>query len=177
MTPSQQRNLTHRATAKEDGGNIRRSGAAHACLGTWDFWDSTPQIWRLQTTELYSLTLQAKSLKSGRRQWKFLLGDSGETLGHTTVGFRWQPVILAVPCAMIDQKIHPIGLCSGFFFNNFIFRIYFISAPGSGVTSLSWDRKRTFVRTKETWIHSLGNSVSILIQLPEVTHRPAGMDS
>lgn len=172
MTPSQQRNLTHRATAKEDGGQHQEEWGSTRLP-----WSLGLLIWRLQTTELYALTLQAKSLKSGRWQRKFLLGDSGETLGHTTVGFRWQPVILAVPCAMIDQKIHPIGLCSGFFFNNFIFRIYFISAPGSGVTSLSWDRKRTFVRTKETWIHSLGNSVSILIQLPEVTHRPAGMDS
>lgn len=115
MTPSQQRNLTHRATAKEDGGQHQEERGSTRLPWSLGLLRQHPQIWRLQTTELYSLTLQAKSLKSGRWQRKFLLGDSGETLGHTTVGFQWQPVILAVPCAMIDQKIHPSGLCSGFF--------------------------------------------------------------
>lgn len=136
-------------------GNIRRAGQHAPVLVTWGFWNSTPQVWRLQTTAFYSFTLQTKSLKPGRWQSQFLLGDSGETLVYTIAGFWWQLVILVDPCATTEREIHPTALCSGFF-NNFLlllFRVYFISVTDSSVTSLSWDRKRTLVRTKKTRIH------------------------
>lgn len=150
MTPSQQRNLTHRATAKEDGGQHQEERG------------STRLPWSLGLLRQHATDLEASDDRiicfdtSGQKPEIREMAEKVPSWGlrRNSGAHRCRlPVAASNPCSSLcyDRPENtPQWLVFWIFFNNFIFRIYFISAPGSGVTSLSWDRKRTFVRTKET---------------------------